>query len=84
MKKLLYITIICPPVYAQEANETEDEMDTQDVKNLKSTKLIHISEKGAISETIESVIAEIPKEGNPILYITNGLPNGDNYERFDF
>ncbi len=59
-------------------------IDTQGMKNLKSTKPIRIQEEGAISETIESVITEIPKEGNPILYVTNGLPNGDNYERFDF
>ena len=59
-------------------------IDTQGVKDLKSTKPIRIQEEGAISETIESVICEIPKKGNPILYVTNGLPNGDNYERFDF
>lgn len=59
-------------------------IDTQGMKNLKSTAPIRINEKGAISQTIESVITEIPKEGNPILYVTNGLPNGDNYERFDF
>ena len=59
-------------------------IDTQGVKDLKSTKPIRINEEGAISETIESVICEIPKKGKPILYVTNGLPNGDNYERFDF
>ena len=64
--------------------ESYNTIDTQGMKNLKSTKPIRIHEEGAISETIESVITEIPKEGNPILYVTNGLPNGDNYERFDF
>lgn len=65
------------------ANEFET-IDIQGIKNLKSTTPIRIKEEGAISETIESVICEIPKQGNPILYVTNGLPNGDNYERFDF
>ncbi len=65
-------------------SKTYENIDTQGIKDLKSTKPIRINEEGAISETIESVICEIPKEGNPILHVTNGLPNGDNYERFDF
>ncbi len=59
-------------------------IDAKGMKELKSTKPIRISEKGAISETIESVICEIPQNGNPVMYVTNGLPNGDNYIQFDF
>lgn len=59
-------------------------IDTQGIKNLKSTKPIRINEQGSISQTIESVIMEIPKTGKPILYVTNGLPNGDNYVKFEF
>jgi len=64
--------------------ENHQTITTQGIKNLKSTKPIRINEEGSITQTIESVIMEIPKTGKPILYVTNGLPNGDNYVKFEF
>lgn len=64
--------------------ENHKTITTQGIKDLKSTKPIRINEEGSITQTIESVIMEIPKTGKPVLYVTNGLPNGDNYVKFEF
>ena len=64
-------------------SKNTDDITLEDIKKLKSTRPILVN-PGKEARTFMSMITEIPKKGNPVLYQTPDSPNWFDHVKFEF